>query len=94
MNNAATTNENSPSALLASLGEDVKTRIDEVTVQAKKRGFMTLMQIKQFVEKNPFQSLAIAFGVGYAFKLLSPGVVKTAAVVGGAGLLGKKLGLQ
>ncbi len=101
MNNAApeTTKPNPTSSILDSVldsigGGFLKTRVDTLTNQAKKQGFMTIFKTKQFVEKNPFQSLAIAFGVGYVLKTLKPGVLVTTALVGGALYGGQKIGLK
>ncbi len=81
--------------VLASVGGDaLKARVDNLTNQAKKQGFMTIFKTKQYVEKNPFQSLAIAFGVGYVLKTLKPGVLVTAALLGGAWYGGQKIGLK
>ncbi len=81
--------------VLDSLGGDfLKARVDNLTNQAKKQGLMTIFKAKQYVEKNPFQSLAIAFGVGYALKMLRPGVLVTTALVGGALYGGQKIGLR
>ncbi|GEM_PF-2579105 len=81
--------------VLASIGGDfLKARVGNLTNQAKKQGFMTIFKTKQYVEKNPFQSLAIAFGVGYVLKTLKPGVLVTAALVGGALYGGQKIGLK
>lgn len=101
MNNAApeTTKPNHTSSLLSDVldsigGDFLKARVDTIANQAKQQGFMTIFKTKQYVEKNPFQSLAIAFGVGYVLKTLKPGVLVTAALVGGALYGGQKLGLK
>jgi ElaB/YqjD/DUF883 family membrane-anchored ribosome-binding protein len=101
MNNAApeTTKPNHASSILDSVldsigGGFLKSRVDTLTNQAKKQGFMTIFKTKQYVEKNPFQSLAIAFGVGYVLKTLKPGVLVTTALVGGALYGGQKIGLK
>lgn len=90
MNTATNTESNLFDNVLTSLKGDVNKRVDDV----KKQGFMTIVKTKTFVEKNPFQSLAIAFGAGYLFKFVRPGVMTTLAVVGGAAFLGQKLGLK
>lgn len=91
MNTATTSKDTSIiDNVIGSLKSDVTKRVDD----AKKQGFMTIVKTKTFVEKNPFQSLAIAFGAGYLFKFVRPGVMTTLAVVGGAAFLGQKLGLK
>ncbi len=100
MNNAATAPKaNQTSNLLEdaleSIGGDfLKGKVDQLTNQAKKQGFMTIFKTKQYVEKNPFQSLAIAFGAGYLLKTIKPGVLVTVALVGGALYGGQKIGLK
>ena len=63
--------------------DEVKLRFDEAAASAKMQGFAQMVKSKSFIERNPFQSVAIAVGVGYALKLLKPGPVITAGVFGG-----------
>jgi hypothetical protein len=74
--------------------EEVKLRFDEATAKAKVSGFTTMVKSKSFIEKNPFQSMAIAVGVGYALKLLKPGPVFTAGVFGGLLYLATRFEMQ
>lgn len=76
-----------------------KTAIDDIVQQlggaalkrAKQSGFVYAFKARAYVEKNPFQALGIAFGVGYLVKSLFPGPVSTLAVLGGAAYVAKKL---
>lgn len=61
----------------------LKARIDEATTKAKHQGFVQMFRAKTFVENNPFQSIAIAVGVGYAVKLIKPGPIFTLGLFGG-----------
>jgi ElaB/YqjD/DUF883 family membrane-anchored ribosome-binding protein len=90
MNTASQVEQSIIDNVITSFRTDVMARVDE----AKKQGFMTIVKTKTFVEKNPFQSIALAFGAGYLFKLVRPGIMTTLAVVGGAAFLGQKLGLK
>jgi ElaB/YqjD/DUF883 family membrane-anchored ribosome-binding protein len=63
--------------------DEVKMRFDDAAAKAKLSGFTTMVKSKSFIERNPFQSVAIAVGIGYALKLLRPGPVFTAGVAGG-----------
>lgn len=59
--------------------------------RAKQSGFMYAFKTRAYVEKNPFQAIGIAFGVGYLVKSLFPGPVATLAVIGGAAYVANKL---
>ena len=67
-------------------------KLTDVAVQrAKQTGFMTAFRTRAYVEKNPLQGIAIAFGVGYLVKSLFPGPVSTLLVVGGGAYVAAKL---
>ena len=65
----------------------MKSRLDDATTKAKQQGFVTMFRAKTFIEQNPFQSIAIAVGVGYAVKLIKPGPILTIALFGGLAYL-------
>jgi ElaB/YqjD/DUF883 family membrane-anchored ribosome-binding protein len=67
--------------------EVLKSRLDEATTKAKQQGFVQMFRAKTFIEKNPFQSVAIAVGVGYAVKLIKPGPIFTLGLFGGLAYL-------
>lgn len=64
---------------------------DVAMSRAKQAGFMAAFRTRAYVEKNPFQGLAMAFGVGYLVKSLFPGPVSTLAVIGGGAYVAAKL---
>jgi len=74
--------------------DKAKLRFDEVAAKAKNQGFAQMVKSKTFIERNPFQSVAIAVGVGYALKLLKPGPVFTAGVFGGLLYLATRFEMQ
>jgi hypothetical protein len=69
------------------LGEAMKARLDDVTTKAKQQGFVTMFRAKTFIEQNPFQSVAIAVGIGYAVKLIKPGPIFTLGLFSGLAYL-------
>jgi len=81
---STTTTESSPSD---GKGDALKSQIEEATMKAKQRGFVTMVRAKTFVENNPFQSIAIAVGVGYLVKLIKPGPTFTLGLFGGLAYL-------
>ena len=64
---------------------------DVAMSRAKQAGFMAAFRTRAYVEKNPFQGIAMAFGVGYLVKSLFPGPVATLAVIGGGAYVATKL---
>jgi ElaB/YqjD/DUF883 family membrane-anchored ribosome-binding protein len=73
--------------LTDNVAEALKSRLDEATTKAKQQGFVQMFRAKTFIEKNPFQSVAIAVGVGYAVKLIKPGPIFTLGLFGGLAYL-------
>ena len=67
--------------------DGLKSRLDEATMKAKQQGFVTMFRARTFIEQNPFQSIAIAVGVGYALKLIKPGPIFTLGLFGGLAYL-------
>lgn len=65
----------------------LKARLDDATAKAKQQGFAQMFKAKTFIEKNPFQSIAIAAGIGYAVKLVKPGPLFTLGLFGGLAYL-------
>jgi len=64
---------------------------DAAVSRAKQTGFMTAFRTRAYVEKNPLQGVAIAFGVGYLVKSLFPGPVSTLIVIGGGAYAAARL---
>lgn len=64
---------------------------DAAVSRAKQTGFMTAFRTRAYVEKNPFQGIAIAFGIGYLVKSLFPGPISTLVVIGGGAYAAAKL---
>lgn len=64
---------------------DIRVRIDGAVTRAKQTGFVTIFRTRAYVEKNPFQGLAIAFGAGFLIKTLRPGLLTSLALLAGAG---------
>lgn len=83
---------NAPSIAQNSHIDDVVQKLaGNAMKKAKQTGFMYAFKTRAYVEKNPFQAIGIAFGVGYLVKSLFPGPVATLAVLGGAAYVSKKL---
>jgi hypothetical protein len=83
---------NAPSIAPNSHLDDVVQKLGgEALKRAKQTGFMYAFKTRAYVEKNPFQAIGLAFGVGYLVKSLFPGPLSTLAVIGGAAYVAKKL---
>ncbi len=72
----------------------LKSRLDEAKLNAKQRGFVTIVRTKNFVEKNPFQSIALAAGLGYLVKLIKPGPIFTAGLFSGLAYLAARFEMR
>jgi ElaB/YqjD/DUF883 family membrane-anchored ribosome-binding protein len=70
---------------------DIQTRVDDAVTRAKQTGFLTILRTGAYVAKNPFQGLAIAFGAGFLFKSLRPGLLTSLALFAGAGYLATRV---
>jgi hypothetical protein len=67
-------------------------KLSDVAIsRAKQAGFMAAFRTRAYVEKNPFQGIAMAFGIGYLVKSLFPGPIATLAVIGGGAYAASKL---
>jgi ElaB/YqjD/DUF883 family membrane-anchored ribosome-binding protein len=72
----------------------IKTRIDDATTKAKQQTFVSMFRAKTFIEKNPFQSVALAVGAGWALKLVKPGPVVTIGLFAGLAYLATRFDMQ
>jgi len=69
----------------------IKARAADVGKQVVDRGTVALDRTESVVQKNPFASVAIAFGIGYvAMRLRTSPLVKL-GLIGGLGYLGIRL---
>jgi len=83
---------NAPSIAPNAHLDDVVQKLAGAALQrAKQTGFVYAFKTRAYVEKNPFQAISLAFGVGYLVKSLFPGPLSTLAVIGGAAYVAKKL---
>lgn len=74
----------------------IKTRVSDVTAQAKDDGAEILANTRSYVQANPIKSLGIALGLGYVAMRIRTSPVMELAFLGAFGylanrVLGKKL---
>jgi ElaB/YqjD/DUF883 family membrane-anchored ribosome-binding protein len=70
---------------------DLRLRVDGAVTRVKQTGFLTIFRTRAYVEKNPFQGLAMAFGAGFLIKSLRPGLLTSLALLAGAGYVATNL---
>jgi hypothetical protein len=69
----------------------IKARVGDVTDTVKEGGSAAIDRTRSFIEANPLQSLAIAFGLGYvAMRIRTSPLVKI-AMLAGLGYAGRNL---
>jgi ElaB/YqjD/DUF883 family membrane-anchored ribosome-binding protein len=69
----------------------IKTRVGDMTQQAKAQGSVMYMKTSKLIYQNPLKSVAIAFGVGYlAMRLRSSRLIKM-GLIAGLGYVGKQI---
>jgi ElaB/YqjD/DUF883 family membrane-anchored ribosome-binding protein len=66
--------------------EAIKARVSDLTDQAKESGTDALDRVQDLIENHPFESVGVAFAVGYVLKMLT-GPIVTTGLLGAAAYL-------
>lgn len=71
--------------------DTVKSRVADVTEQARTKSSDVLARTIEAVKANPFRSVAIAFGAGYVLTRIKRSPLTPFVLIGGLGYLGNRL---
>jgi ElaB/YqjD/DUF883 family membrane-anchored ribosome-binding protein len=71
--------------------DSIKVRVVEITDQAKSRGSDLYGRAAAVIKAKPFQSVAIAFGVGYLAMRINTSKLTPLAVIGALGYFGTQI---
>lgn len=66
--------------------EAIKSRVHDLTEQAKESGSDAIERVHDLIENHPFESVGAAFAVGYVLKMLT-GPLVTTGLIGAAAYL-------